>query len=207
MSDYLTDDEQAEALKKWWKDHGIPVVLAVVVGIAAVVGWHFYQDYSSTKNQNAADAFADYLESRGLGLPVDEHVELLESQYDDSGYLLLLYLYQAKDAIADEDYEKALTSLESAKDLGAGTHLNDLVSIRRAKVLFQLDRTDEALGVLQSVSSQRFRSIALEFQGDIYRTTKSIEKARESYLASIEALSEDLSPDILHQKLGVLAAK
>ena len=204
MSEFLTDQDQAEELKKWWQDYGKAIVLAIVVGIGGVIGWQYFQDYNLDVNQGASDAFADYLESRGLGLPVDEHVEVLESQYEGSGYVLLLYLYQAKDAVDAEEYESALQFLTGAEDIGSGTSLEDLVDIRLARVLYQLQRHEEALEVLQSLKSDRFQSLALELQGDVYRSMNAIEEARNSYLASIEALPEEFSPDILKQKLGVL---
>lgn len=204
MSELLTDEERAEQLKKWIKEYGMAVVLALVLGIGGVIGWNYYQDYSVGVDEGASDAFADYLESRGLGLPIDEHVELIESEYGHSGYVLLLYLYQAKDAVADEDYGSALKILQKAQDVGSGTSLEDLISIRIAKVLYQLERQQEALNVLQSLGSGQFQSLALELQGDIYRSMSEFEDARKSYIASIEALPEEFSPDILKQKLGVL---
>ena len=36
---YESDDEQIEALKQWWHEHGTSTVVTVVVALACYFGW------------------------------------------------------------------------------------------------------------------------------------------------------------------------
>ena len=38
MSSYLSEEEQVEALKKWWKDNGTSVIAGVVLGFGIIFG-------------------------------------------------------------------------------------------------------------------------------------------------------------------------
>ena len=49
MADHLTDEEQVEALKKWWRENGKSVVGGVVLGLALVGGWRGWQYYEQTR--------------------------------------------------------------------------------------------------------------------------------------------------------------
>jgi predicted negative regulator of RcsB-dependent stress response len=36
---YTTEDQQVEALKRWWKENAKSILLGVALGLAAVFGW------------------------------------------------------------------------------------------------------------------------------------------------------------------------
>ena len=39
MDAYRTDDEQVEALKRWWKENGTSTLLMVAVAVGGYFGW------------------------------------------------------------------------------------------------------------------------------------------------------------------------
>ena len=45
MSDYLTDEEQVAKLKSWWDENGVSVIVTLVLVVAGVVGWRWYESY------------------------------------------------------------------------------------------------------------------------------------------------------------------
>ena len=38
MSTYLSDDEQAEALKKWWKENAVSIIVNAGLGFGIIFG-------------------------------------------------------------------------------------------------------------------------------------------------------------------------
>jgi predicted negative regulator of RcsB-dependent stress response len=42
---YETDDEKVEAIKAWWKENGVAIVMGVAIGLGAIVGWRYWGDY------------------------------------------------------------------------------------------------------------------------------------------------------------------
>lgn len=49
MNMQLTEEEQVEALKKWWKENGTAVIVGVVIGISAVVGFWKWREYRDAR--------------------------------------------------------------------------------------------------------------------------------------------------------------
>ena len=43
MSTYLSDDEQAEALKKWWKENAVSIIVGAGLGFGIIFGWQGWQ--------------------------------------------------------------------------------------------------------------------------------------------------------------------
>ena len=42
MADHITEEEQIEALKRWWDENGKQVVLAIVLTVGGYFGWQAY---------------------------------------------------------------------------------------------------------------------------------------------------------------------
>ncbi|MBK5967828.1 YfgM family protein, partial [Thiorhodovibrio winogradskyi] len=61
MVDLQTDEEKAEAIKKWWKENGVAVVTGVAIGLAAIFGWRGWTGYQEQRGQQASLAFEELL--------------------------------------------------------------------------------------------------------------------------------------------------
>ncbi|WPL19304.1 hypothetical protein Thiowin_04421 [Thiorhodovibrio winogradskyi] len=61
MVDLQTDEEKAEAIKKWWKENGLAVVSGVVIGLAAIFGWRAWVGYQEQRGQQASLAFEELM--------------------------------------------------------------------------------------------------------------------------------------------------
>ena len=48
------DEEQVEALKKWWSESGKSVVAGLAIGLAAVAGWSSWQTWQTSQAELAS---------------------------------------------------------------------------------------------------------------------------------------------------------
>ena len=142
MADYLTDEEQAERLKAWWDKNGTSLIVSLVVAVAAVVGWRYYQAYSTDRANVASEAFRGYLEARAAAEPVEEYLQVIDSDHEGSTYHVFTLFYRAADQVQEEDWEEALALLERAVELADERNVRDSARFRAAKLLYQLDRLD-----------------------------------------------------------------
>lgn len=202
MSDYLTDDEQVERIKQLWKDYGLPLVAAGVLGIGGVIGWDFYESYSIEQSEAAADLYTSYIEARSLGEPLGLIVEELASEHGDSSYYVFVLMREAKAAIDNEDYELALESLAIASDVSEGTPISDMVNIRKARVEFELEQNDEVLETLLKIDSEGFKWQALMLKGDVHFEQDELNLARDAYQAAKDALPAGIVSESVDMKLA-----
>lgn len=188
MVDIFDDEDRAEQLRKLWKEWGIPVIVAILVGLAGFVGWRLFQEHQENKVQEAAELFYQYeiaVETQDTEQAENFAVEFLRT-YPSSGYSVYLLMLRAKESVEAEDYDAALEHLDSALASTNDKTLSELISIRMARIYLQLDRQDEALAILPNAKSG-YAAIVLEITGDIHREREEFDKAKQYYDEAHEA--------------------
>ncbi len=191
MADYLTDEEQAERLKAWWDNNGTSLLIALVVAIAVVVGWRYYQTYTTDRANAASEAFRSYLEARAQAEPVNDYLETIDNEHEGSSYHVFTLFYRAADQVQEQDWEEALALLERAIELADERNLKDSARYRAAKVLYELDRLDRCTAQLAEITSPGLRAQVAELSGDVAFAQGDIGTAREAYQAAVDAARRD----------------
>ena len=191
MADYLTDEEQADRLKRWWDNNGTSLIVGLALAVGGVVGWRFYQSYDSAQADAASSVFSAYLEARTAAQPAVEHLTTLDSDYAGSTYHVFSLLYRAADQAGEKDWEEALAFLERAVELADATEIRDIARYRAAKVLYQLDRLDECEAELAQIRSVGLEAQVAELSGDVYLARGDAEAARQAYQAALDAARRD----------------
>ena len=187
MADYLTDEEQAERLRAWWDRNGTSLIIGVVVAVAAVIGWRYYQSYTADAAGEASNAFESYVAARAAGEPGDDLLGALDDDHAGTAYHIFALFYRASDRAAEEDWDAALTLLETAIEAADDALLADLARLRAAKVLYQMDRLDDCRRMLDGIASSGLEAAAAELAGDAAIAEGNIEEAGAAYRRALEA--------------------
>lgn len=203
MADFLTEEEQAERIRQLWRDYGLTIVIALVLGIGGIIGWNLFQEHRVEVSQERADVFVDFETARGLMGPADEIAQDIEERYPNSSYQMFVLLYQAKDAVDEGNYELALEHLSGALDLAKDKTFQSMIRMRKARVEFQLDRLDDALATVGQVGAG-YELLALELTGDIYRAREEIELAATAYRDALELSDSFFDEQRINSKLSSL---
>ena len=191
MSDFLTDEEQAERLKQWWEQNGTSLVVGVLLAVAVVVGWRWYQGYAQDRADEASDVFAAYVAARNDAAPTEDLLARIDTEYEGSGYHVFTLLYRAEDEIEAQDWEEALALLERAVQLADVDTLKDIARYRVAKVLYQLDRLDDCEAELAAIRSSGLEAHVAVLSGDVFVARGDPERARTAYQVGIDAARRD----------------
>ncbi len=59
----LSEQEQAERLKNWWKKNAAPVLGGVLLGLGAIFGYNWWTAAEEKRREAASDLFAELAES------------------------------------------------------------------------------------------------------------------------------------------------
>lgn len=200
MSDYLSDDEQLAKLKGWWESYGTMLIAGSVAALVVFGGWRWYQSSLEARTLLGSDLYAEYLQA-----DADRRAELAETIIDDAGgtaYPAFVLLGQAEAAVAAGKAADAEPLLRRAIDAASGDSLADTARLRLARVLFELDREDEALATLAQVRSSGFRIQAAELKGDIHLARGERALAHESYVAAKSYVQAGDQRPVLEMKIA-----
>ncbi len=199
MATYETEEEQIEAIKKWWKENGISVVTGVVLGLTLLGGWRWWQTYTDQQGQLASSIYDQVLfslENKQIKQAHDLTGQLL-SDYSDSPYAMLAALNIARQDLDEGDIKSSHARLQWVIDRNGGlSELTHIARLRKARLFLSQDKFVEAKALIDGVKDDKFKGVYAELRGDIAVAQGQIDVARVAYTEALE--SQDLS--FQHQK-------
>jgi predicted negative regulator of RcsB-dependent stress response len=171
---FRTEEEQVEAIKRWWQENGKSTVFGIALALAIVFGWKGWQGHVKDQGAEASAIFdnlmvADAAVQRdGTSRNTAEHLaNTLKDQYGNLSYGQFAALYKAKYAVQDGEYDLAASELEWVLDKGPEPVLRAPAQMRLAQVRFALDDHAAALALLEDVAGSGYAAQAAELRGDI----------------------------------------
>lgn len=200
MASHLTEEEQIEALKRWWKENGKYTVGAIVIAVAGYFGWQSYGTHQLAQKEGASDLFQSMLEAGSEsqnGQIADEDVARIQSlgsqlkdEYGKSFYSTSAALLMAKFAAEDGDLDEARAQLEWAKADNSTQKLGFVIDLRLARVMYAQGEYESALSLVKAAPEESAKSAYAEVRGDIYAAQNKTDAAADAYQAALDALSD-----------------
>jgi predicted negative regulator of RcsB-dependent stress response len=186
---YETEEQQVEAIKKWWKANGNTLIIAAVAGLAGLWGWRYYNESVISAQEAHSQAYADMQ----LQLETQEGEEELETirafiaDNSDNNDGVMASLLLVKEAIAQKDYELAKTQLVQLQTQNSYQPLSAVINLRLARVQAELGEYDEALTTVDLVTAKQFLAKAYQIKGSVYLKQGKTEQARSAFQDAINA--------------------
>lgn len=195
MVDDRTEEEQVEALKKWFEENGTSLVVSIVVVLAVVFGYRTWDTQTREASEAASVSYENLQQAVGVGpletlseekLSTGKFIaEQLKSEHASSTYAHFASLQMAKIAAEKGDLETAASELQWVLDNGVDEKIAIIANLRLAKVKLGLTQFDAALAQLDSVKPGAHESSYEEVRGDIYYEMDRINEAREAYQRAV----------------------
>lgn len=204
MSVYQTEEEQVEAIKKWWKENGTSVVAGLVIGLGAVFGWQGWTSYQERIKKEASVSFNQLLTAvdRKDDESASSQAELLRMEYDSTSYAVFAAMTQARLKLQQGDSAAARSQLEWAMQNSSDKSLTHLIQLNLARVLLNDGDLDGATK-LADVKEGGFSGEFAALRGDIAVAKQDAASAHEAYTL---ALSLNVTnPEMVEMKLDDLA--
>jgi predicted negative regulator of RcsB-dependent stress response len=202
---HQTEEEQVEAIKRWWKENGIAVVIGIVIGVALIVGVRYWWTYQKHHAQEASQIYSQLLQAQTQGNNDQMQAPLtrLKQDYDDTPYATLGSFLVASEQIKTGGIDKAISEYRWALDHAPHEALTHLARVRLGRLLVDSQRYDEALTLLDDQDDPAFKARYEELRGDVYQAKGEIQKARTAYQTALDSATGK-HQQILQMKLHSL---
>lgn len=183
MADYATEDEQLEALKRWWEENARSVIFGIILAVVGVSGWQGWQWYTDTQSENAASVYRQIQNQMPMGDPTQVlgAAETLRSDFGRTNYAALGAMAAARVLARQGDYTGAADWLEWVVDNAREDSLQAIARVRLARVLGEQGDTDAALDLLRSDAPPGWAAMHREVSGDLFAMRGDHEQAAEEY--------------------------
>lgn len=188
METYLTEEERVEALQRWWKENRSSLAWGVIMGLAVIAGWKYWQAHQQGQREQASFAYHVVGQALTAKKP-DEAVKAAEhliENFSSTTYADFARITLAKLKADAGDLEAAKLRLSEEVKQGHDETLKDLARLRLARVLLAQGAIDAGLDLLKNSekTSGQFAALLEEVHGDLLVASKQIEAGRSAYLKS-----------------------
>lgn len=206
--EYLTDDEQLEAVKHAFKEY-VPWILGGI--ILGVGGWYGYQRYQSHKNEVALRAAEQFSQMTGALQSDDDgnrsrHIaEGLIKDFPESPYADQARLTIARMEVESGKSADAVPPLTQVMNNSKDAELRQIARLRLARVLIDQGKPDDAIKILAAGAPGSFAARYHEIHGDALHAKKDIAGALAEYNAALGASDGGADAAILQLKIADLA--
>jgi len=215
---YQTEDEQVEALKKWWKENGKSTLLTIIVAIAAVFGYQGWEKQQQAEVDAASAIYQNLLTATGgqngiatatQTATANHLADTLKSDFPSSTYARFAALYKAKLAVDAKDLTGAEQELQWVLASGPSAEITLQAKLRLSRVLSAQGQYDEALAQLQG-DTGTYATAYEEAKGDIYVAQGNNADAALAYQKALELQQQGTNPGsnpLLSLKIQQLATQ
>jgi len=191
MSTYLSDDEQAEALKKWWKENAVSIIVGAGLGFGIIFGWQGWQMFQTSQGEAASQLYAQVEQATKSGADFDNTATQLKAEYAGTAYASYAAMQQAKVAYKAGNPDRARSELEWVMANAPDPVLVDLARLRLAALLVDQQQYDAAKEVIAAAGTF-MKGDFEQLQGDIARAQGDKVAALAAYQAAASSGVTDM---------------
>lgn len=201
MSTYQTEEEQVEAIKKWWKENGRSVIGGVVLGFAIIGGWQGWQGYQ----RNQGEAASSHFDAMRQAVQTGQHDRAIEDgkrligEYGGTVYASFAALELAKLSYQRGEKAAARNHLRWVADAAPDPAIRELARLRLGGLLLDMQDTAALQALLAKPTLPAFAGEFAALRGDLERALGNPEAAREAYQEALLKGVEDIG--LLRMKL------
>lgn len=207
INEYETEDQQVEALKKWWKENGTSLIVGLFVGVSALFGYRYYVEQNNAHAVHASDLYMQVMLSAASRTTDDKTVDFqneLINKYSDTPYASLSALALAKIEYEKDDADGAAAQLELALKHANDDVIKQIASLRLASIYLEQKKYDEAMSLLDKEHDAAFDAQYEELKGDLFSARGEIAEARVAYdkAISLQGIAVSKWLKLKRQNLG-----
>lgn len=180
IDELLDEHEQGERVRDWLRRNALGLVGGVVLGLALIGGWRYWQSHQQGQRAEASDAYAAMQATLAAG---DLSKAAAQAAGLDEGTIAALAaLDLAKAQVEAGERDEAIVTLRGASTLDPA--LRQVVDQRLARLLTDAGKGQEAISLLQGATDP----VALEARGDAFAALDDDAGARAAYADALARL-------------------
>lgn len=210
MSVYMTEDEQLEVIKKWWKRYGNLVTIFISLVLLCIAGyryWYWHQEKVKAQASNAYEHMMVAFSNHDIK-SVRSYASELIKDYNNTVYSDVAHMTLAKVYIEKNKLEQAKSELQIVATNSQMRPLKQIAKIRIARILASGKEYANALTELSIIDDTTYLPVINELKGDIYGATGQYQNAINAYRLAITAVkSNGMGNLFLEMKTNELAIK
>ncbi len=206
--EYLTDDEQLEAVKRAFTEYAPWILGGVVLGVGGWFGIQYYRSHQNALAMQAAEQFTQMTAALQMNDPQKSLriADGLIKNFPSSPYADQAQLTMARIDVDSGKPADAVAPLTQVMNNSKDAELKQVARLRLARILIDQGKPDEAIKTLAEGTPGSFAGRYHEVHGDALYAKKDIPGAVAEYNMALGTSDGGADAALLQLKLADLAS-
>jgi predicted negative regulator of RcsB-dependent stress response len=206
--EYLTDDEQLEAVKRAFTEYAPWILGGVVLGVGGWFGIQYYRSHQNVLAMQAAEQFTQMTAALQMNDPKKslQIADGLIKNFPSSPYADQAQLTIARIDVDSGKQADAVAPLTQVMNNSKDAELKQVARLRLARVLIDQGKPDDAIKALAEGTPGSFAGRYHEVHGDALYAKKDIPGAVAEYNMALSSSDGGADAAMLELKLADLAS-
>lgn len=186
MEVYSTEEQQIEAIKRWLKENGKSTAITLILVLAGVGGWQYYQKSVQVEKEQVSLAYTQAIEKLNTDMSEAPAVTDFIKANDASEYAVMAAMELAKVYIDHGKLDEAVQQLMWAAKSTQDEMLSALIHSRLARIYAQQKEYVKANEELSLITAKAWQGRVAELKGDFLLRQGDADAARAEYIKAQE---------------------
>jgi len=202
---YNNEDEQVDAIKRFFAENGKALAVGVILGIGALVGWRYWNSHQLDTARESSAAYETAVSSLSSGKPeaLASAQKFAAETKNTYGAFASLELAQA--FVDKNDLAQAEKQLQQGLTAASDENLKSVLSLRLARVQLQMKQADAALKTLEGVKGEGWTAIVADLRGEILLSKGDKQGARAAWEAGAKSDASPALSEMMRMKINNLS--
>jgi predicted negative regulator of RcsB-dependent stress response len=188
VDENLTDEQQADLIRKWIRENGWFVLGGLGIGLVSLFGWDQWRSYETGNAEEASEIYEQLIGKIQANNQevADSLLAELVASYAGSPYIDTARFRLAKLALDRSDFDAAANYLELLIAESDNSEVIHIARLRLARIRLQQAQYAAALTALEQTNpDSAFNAKINDVRGDIYVAMGQAGKALDAYDAAL----------------------
>lgn len=204
MEVYSNENEQVDALRRFFANNGKALAIGVVLGIGALVGWRYWSTHQDTSAREVSANYQQVTSALDASKPQTLEAAAKFASENSNTYGALASLDLAKQYVDKNELGKAATQLQSGIKNTQDANLQAVMNLRLARIQLQQKQADDALKTLDSVKGEGWTAIVADIRGEALLSKGDKQGARDAWSKGIDSEASPALKEMMQMKMNNL---
>ncbi|MBB3323682.1 MULTISPECIES: YfgM family protein [Atlantibacter] len=205
MEIYENENDQVDAVKRFFAENGKALAIGVVLGIGALVGWRYWTGHQTESVRAASLQYQTAISDIRADKP--ETLTAVEkfAAENQNTYGALASLELAQQFVDKNDLAKAEANLQQGLKNTSDENLQALINLRLARVQVQQKQADAALKTLDAIKGEGWVAIVADLRGEALLSKGDKQGARDAWSKGVESDASPALREMMQMKINNLS--
>lgn len=205
MEIYENENDQVDAIKRFFAENGKALAVGVILGVGALIGWRYWTSHQTESARSASQAYQTVVSS--LSADNAENLSAAEkfAAENKNTYGALASMELAQQFVDQNQLDKAVSKLQQGLAATSDENLKAVISLRLARVQVQLKQADTALQTLDTVKGEGWAAIVADLRGEALLSKGDKKGARSAWEAGVNSKASPALSEMLQMKINNLS--